>query len=43
MRLIENNEKRFSKKIRTNGARGKQIITRIWQDSFEENNRIRRR
>lgn len=40
MRLIENNEKRFSKKIRTNGARGKQIITRIWQDSFEENNRI---
>lgn len=30
----------FSKKIRTNGARGKQIITRIWQDSFEENNRI---
>ena len=40
MRLIENNEKRFSKKLRTNGARGKQIITRIWQDSFEENNRI---
>lgn len=40
LRLIENNEKRFKKKIRTAGARGKNIITRVWQDSFEENNRI---
>ena len=40
LRLIENNEKRFKKNIRTAGARGKNIITRVWQDSFEENNRI---
>lgn len=40
LRLIENNEKRFKKNIRTAGARGKKIITRVWQDSFEENNRI---
>lgn len=40
LRLIENNEKRFKKNIKTAGARGKNIITRVWQDSFEENNRI---
>lgn len=40
IRLIENNEKRFKKEIRTTGKRGKPVITRVWQDSFEENNRM---
>lgn len=40
LRLINNNEKRFKKDIKTTGARGKQVITRVWQDSFEENSRI---
>lgn len=38
--LIENNEKRFKKNIRTTGKRGKPVITRVWPDSFEENKRI---
>ena len=38
--LIDNNEKRFKKEIRTTGIRGKRIVTRVWQDALEENIRI---
>ena len=40
LRLIEHNEKRFKKSLKTAGSRGRGVITRIWEDEEEENSRI---
>ena len=40
LRLISRNQKRFPKQIRTNGARGHEVITRIWPDPGQETLRI---
>lgn len=40
LRLIENNEKRFKKSLKTAGRRGKGVITCVWQDEDEETDRI---
>lgn len=37
LQLIEHNKTRFKKHIRADGARGKEIITKVWQDVQEEN------
>ena len=42
LRLIQENEKRFSKEIRTTGRHGKAILTKLWQDPGEENLAIAR-
>ena len=42
LRLIQENEKRFSKAIRTTGRHGKAVITKLWQDPGEENLAIAR-
>lgn len=40
LRLIAHNKVRFDKEIRTTGARGKEIIARVWKDTQEENEAI---
>jgi len=40
LRLISHNKKRFPKAIRTNGARGRQVITKVWPDPARENTQI---
>lgn len=40
LRLISRNQKRFPKQIRTTGARGHEVITRIWPDPGQETLRI---
>lgn len=40
LRLIGRNQKRFPKEIRTNGARGREVLTRIWPDPGQETLRI---
>ncbi len=42
LRLIQENEKRFSKEIKTTGRHGKEIITKLWQNPGEENLAITR-
>lgn len=37
LRLIGENQKRFSKAIHTTGRHGKNVITKLWQDPGEEN------
>ncbi|MEG2870972.1 MAG: ATP-dependent helicase [Clostridium sp.] len=37
LHLIECNQMRFKKNIHTTGAKGKAIVTRVWQDVREEN------
>ena len=37
LRLIGENQKRFSKTIHTTGRHGKNVITKLWQDPGEEN------
>lgn len=40
LHLIEQNKTRFKKNIRADSARGKGIITKVWQDVQEENTAI---
>ncbi len=40
LRLIGRNQKRFPKEIRTNGARGREVLTRVWPDPGQETLRI---
>lgn len=42
LRLIGENQKRFSKAIHTTGRHGKNVITKLWQDPGEENLAIAR-
>lgn len=42
LRLIGENQKRFSKTIHTTGRHGKNVITKLWQDPGEENLAIAR-
>lgn len=42
LRLIGENQKRFSKAIHTTGRHGKNVITKLWQDPGEENLTIAR-
>ncbi len=42
LRLIQENEKRFAKEIKTTGRHGKEVITKLWQDPGEENLAITR-
>lgn len=42
LRLIGENQKRFSKAIHTTGRHGKNVITKLWQDLGEENLAIAR-
>lgn len=42
LRLIGENQKRFSKAIHTTGRHGKNVITKLWQDPEEENLAIAR-
>ena len=42
LRLIGENQKRFSKVIHTTGRHGKNVITKLWQDPGEENLAIAR-
>lgn len=42
LRLIGENQKRFSKTIYTTGRHGKNVITKLWQDPGEENLAIAR-
>ena len=42
LRLIGENQKRFSKDIHTTGRHGKNVITKLWQDPGEENLAIAR-
>ena len=42
LRLIRENQKRFSKAIHTTGRHGKNVITKLWQDPGEENLAIAR-
>lgn len=42
LRLIQENEKRFSKDIKTTGRHGKEVITKLWQNPGEENLAIAR-
>lgn len=42
LRLIGENQKRFSKAIHTAGRHGKNVITKLWQDPGEENLAIAR-
>ena len=42
LRLIGENQKRFSKAIYTTGRQGKNVITKLWQDPGEENLAIAR-
>ena len=42
LRLIKENEKRFSKEIKTTGRHGKEVITKLWQNPGEENLAIAR-
>lgn len=40
LRLISQNEKRFKKEICTTGARGRRIVTRVYEDELEETGTI---
>lgn len=42
LRLIGENQKRFSKAIHTTGRHGKNVLTKLWQDPGEENLAIAR-